>query len=104
MSISPPRQVAPYRGRDRDCEAAIMASFDDLIRNLLRSGMSEQEIVGQLEMAHDGSGRSSALAEDMETVKEWAVHAGWEPSEVDRALLTLSEVFHARIRAQEEDK
>ncbi len=81
-----------------------MTSFDDLIRNLLRSGMSEQEIVGQLEMAHDGSGRPSALADDMETVKEWAVHAGWEPSEVDRALLTLSEVFYARIRAREEEE
>ena len=103
MSISPPRQVAPYRGRDRDCEAAIMASFDDLIRNLLRSGMSEQEIVRQLEMAHDGSGRQSALADDMETVKEWAVHAGWEPSEVDRALLTLSDVFYARIRTREKE-
>lgn len=67
--------------------------------------MSEQEIVEQLEMANDGSGHHSALAEDMETVKEWAVHAGWEPSEVNRALLTLSEVFYARIRAREkEDK
>lgn len=82
-----------------------MASFDDLIRNLLRTGMSEQEIVEQLEMANDGSGHHSALADDMETVKEWAVHAGWEPSEVNRALLTLSEVFYARIRAREkEDK
>lgn len=82
-----------------------MASFDDLIRNLLRTGMSEQEIVEQLEMANDGSGHHSALVDDMETVKEWAVHAGWEPSEVNRALLTLSEVFYARIRAREkEDK
>ena len=82
-----------------------MASFDDLIRNLLRTGMSEQEIVEQLEMANDGSEHHSALADDMETVKEWAVHAGWEPSEVNRALLTLSEVFYARIRAREkEDK
>ena len=82
-----------------------MASFDDLIRNLLRTGMSEQEIVGQLEMANDGSEHHSALDDDMETVKEWAVHAGWEPSEVNRALLTLSEVFYARIRAREkEDK
>ena len=81
-----------------------MASFDDLIRNLLHSGMTEKEIVGQLEMAHDGSGRSCALADDMETVKEWAVHSGWEPSEVDRAFLTLSEVFYARIRAREEEE
>ena len=81
-----------------------MASFDDLIRNLLRSGMSEQEVVGQLQMAHDGTGRTTPLADDMETVKEWAVHAGWEPSEVDRALLTLSEVFYARIRAREEEE
>lgn len=81
-----------------------MASFDDLIRNLLRSGVSEKEVVSQLEMANDGSNRSCALADDMETVKEWAVHAGWEPSEIDRAFLTLSEVFYARIRAQEEEK
>lgn len=94
--------MAPYRGRDRDCEAAIMPSFDDLIRNLLRSGLSEQEVIRQLERAHDVSAPGSALADDLETVKEWAVHAGWEPSEIDRAFLTLSEVFYARIRAREE--
>jgi hypothetical protein len=80
-----------------------MPSFDELIRNLLRSGTSEQDVVGQLERAHDASAPGSALADDLETVKEWAVHAGWEPSEVDRAFLTLSEVYYARFRARREE-
>ena len=78
-----------------------MPSFDELIQNLLRSGMSEQEVVLQLEYALDRSTNGSALHDDLETVKEWAVHAGWEPSEVDRAFLTLSEVFYARFNALE---
>lgn len=97
MSISPPKQVAPYQGRDRDCEAAIGPLFDELIQNLQRSGLSEPEIVVQLESALVTSAKPDALSEDLETVKGWAVHAGWEPSEVDRAFARLSEAFYARI-------
>jgi len=102
MTISPPKQVAPYRGRDRDCEAAIMAAFEDLISNLLKSGHDEAEVVAMLENALDASRADSALADDMETVRDWAIHAGWEPGEVDRAFLTLSEVFYARLRARDD--
>jgi len=101
MTISPPKQVAPYRGRDRDCEAAIMAAFEDLISNLLKSGHDEAGVVAMLENALDASRADSALADDMETVRDWAIHAGWEPGEVDRAFLTLSEVFYARLRARD---
>lgn len=100
MSISPPKQVAPYQGRDRDCEAAIGPLFDELIQNLQRSGLSEPEIVVQLESALVTSAKPDALSEDLETVKGWAVHAGWEPSEVDRAFARLSEAFYARIGAR----
>lgn len=97
MNITPPKQVAPYRGRDRDCEAAIMPSFDELVRNLLHSGLSEQDVVSQIECALRRPVEENALADDLESVREWAVHAGWEPSEVDRALLTLSKVCCARL-------
>lgn len=79
-----------------------MVAFEDIIRNILRSGMSEREIVAELEQARDRAEPRSALADDLETLKDWAVHAGWEPTEVDRALLTLSDVYYARIRAGED--
>ena len=78
-----------------------MPAFDELIRNLTLAGMSEPEVVAELEQALDVSVAASALADDLETVKEWAVHAGWEPSEVDRAFVTLSEVYYARFRSPE---
>lgn len=78
-----------------------MVSFDELIRNLLLSGTSEADIVLQLEGALSDPSARSALADDLETVKEWAIHAGWEPSEIDRAFVTLSEVYYARFRAPE---
>ena len=65
--------------------------------------MSEAEIVAQLETSHGASVSRSALGEDLDTLKEWAVHAGWEPTEVDRAFLTLSEVYYARMRAAEDE-
>lgn len=98
MSIIPPKQVAPYRGRDRDCEAAVLPAFDELIENLVRSGVSEKDVAGQLGRALDSPATNSALGDDLEMVKEWATHAGWEPSEVDRAFLTLSEIYYARFR------
>lgn len=99
MTISPPKQVAPYRGRDRDCEAAIMPAFDDVIEGLLRFGLEPAEIAAMLGEAFETGQVDNALSEDMGTVREWAMHAGWEPGEIERAFRTLSEVVRARLAA-----
>lgn len=100
MSIAPPKQVAPYFGRDRDCEAALMPAFDDVLEGLLRFGLTRQAIAAMLAEAVRDPEFDNVLADDMGTVREWAVHAGWEPGEIDRAFRTLSEI--ARVRLQSE--
>lgn len=87
--IERPRKIEPYAKRDRDCEKAIREDFLDAVHCLERHGQLRDAVAAAFLRALNDQSSDTVLCEILDYIREWAVHAGWEPGEVNRALYRL---------------
>lgn len=90
MRIAEPRYPVDYEDREIDCQEAMEAAFQAIIRDLEQTGRPAEEAAEDALQASISMDDDGILSEQLRSLVAWAVAAGWGEAEARSAIRQLA--------------